>query len=101
MAAASGLSLTLAQVQPFTSRCLRCQSRKRASDSRVISGDHWPDDVGLSDIETRFVYQACGKRGQADRNSYVIGAGACGCFGLAFGLARQLREQQSCDCFGW
>jgi len=24
---------------------------------------HWPDDVRLSDIEGRFVCQACGKRG--------------------------------------
>jgi hypothetical protein len=27
------------------------------------SGDDWPDDVGLSDIEPRFVCQAGGKRG--------------------------------------
>jgi hypothetical protein len=29
----------------------------------AISGDQWPDDVRLSDIEPRFVCQACGKRG--------------------------------------
>jgi hypothetical protein len=25
--------------------------------------DCWPDDVRLSDLESRFVRQACGKRG--------------------------------------
>ena len=28
----------------------------------AISGDQWPDDVGLSDIEQRFTCQACGPR---------------------------------------
>src|SRR5258705_13682487 len=28
-----------------------------------ISGDRWPDDIRLSDLEPRFVCQACGKRG--------------------------------------
>ena len=27
------------------------------------SGDQWPDDVRLSDIEDRFICSACGKRG--------------------------------------
>jgi hypothetical protein len=33
--------------------------------SRLItmSGDRWPDDMRLSDIETRFVCKVCGKRG--------------------------------------
>jgi hypothetical protein len=29
----------------------------------AMSADHWPDDVGLSDIEPRFVCKTCGKRG--------------------------------------
>jgi hypothetical protein len=29
----------------------------------MISGDRWPDDVRLSDLETRFTCQACGRRG--------------------------------------
>ena len=29
----------------------------------VIRSPHWPDDLSLSDIESRFVCQACGKRG--------------------------------------
>ena len=28
----------------------------------AISGDQWPDDVRLSDIETRFTSQACGTK---------------------------------------
>jgi hypothetical protein len=35
----------------------------RCSHSIAISGDRWPDDVRLSDIEARFVCQACGKFG--------------------------------------
>ena len=31
--------------------------------SIAISGDQWPDDLRLSDIEARFVCKACGKRG--------------------------------------
>jgi hypothetical protein len=31
--------------------------------SIAISGDEWPDEVRLSDIEDRFVCKACGKRG--------------------------------------
>ena len=33
------------------------------SHSIAISGDRWPDDVRLSDLESRFVCKACGKRG--------------------------------------
>jgi hypothetical protein len=35
----------------------------RCSHSRAISGDPWPDDVRLSDIEHRFRCTVCGKRG--------------------------------------
>ena len=35
----------------------------RCSHSIAISGDRWPDDVRLSDIEPRFVCTACGKCG--------------------------------------
>jgi hypothetical protein len=35
----------------------------RCSHSIEMSADRWPDDVRLSDIEPRFVCQACGKRG--------------------------------------
>jgi hypothetical protein len=33
------------------------------SHSIEISGDAWADDVRLSDLEPRFVCQACGRRG--------------------------------------
>jgi hypothetical protein len=29
----------------------------------AISGDRWPDDVRLSDLEPRFTCRACGRRG--------------------------------------
>ena len=35
----------------------------RCSHSIAISGDAWPDDARLSDIEKRFTCRACGKRG--------------------------------------
>ena len=35
----------------------------RCSHSIAISGDHWPDDARLSDIEERFTCRVCGKRG--------------------------------------
>jgi hypothetical protein len=33
------------------------------SHSTAISADQWPDHVRLSDLESRFVCKACGKRG--------------------------------------
>jgi hypothetical protein len=33
------------------------------SHSLAISGDRWPDDVRLSDIEDRFTCTVCGKHG--------------------------------------
>jgi hypothetical protein len=35
----------------------------RYSHSMAISGDRWPDDVRLSDLEARFTCQACGTKG--------------------------------------
>ena len=35
----------------------------QCSHSIAISGDAWPDNVRLFDIEPRFVCGACGKRG--------------------------------------
>jgi hypothetical protein len=35
----------------------------QCSHSIGLSADQWADDVRLSDIEPRFVCQACGKRG--------------------------------------
>ena len=36
----------------------------------AISGDAWPDDVRLSDIEPRFVCTACCKRGADARPDF-------------------------------
>jgi len=33
----------------------------RCSHSIAVSGDHWPDDLRLSDIEDRCTCTACGK----------------------------------------
>jgi hypothetical protein len=35
----------------------------RCSHWIAISGDRWPDDARLSDLEPRFTCQACGRRG--------------------------------------
>ena len=52
----------------------------RCSRSIAISGDDWPDDVRLSDIEPRFVCRARGKRGPT-----------CGPIGKALCAAQRLR----------
>jgi hypothetical protein len=35
----------------------------RCSHSIALSGDAWPENVRLSDLEPRFICSACGKRG--------------------------------------
>jgi hypothetical protein len=35
-----------------------------------VSGDRWPDEVRLSDIEPRFTCQACGRRGADVRPNF-------------------------------
>jgi hypothetical protein len=40
------------------------------SHSIAISGDRWPDHVRLSDLETRFVCQVCGKKGTEVRPNF-------------------------------
>jgi len=35
----------------------------RCSHSIALSGDAWPDDIRLSDIEPRFTCKACGHKG--------------------------------------
>jgi hypothetical protein len=42
----------------------------RCSHSTAISGDRWPDDVRLSDLEMRFTCQACGRRGADVRPNF-------------------------------
>ncbi len=42
----------------------------KCSHSVEMMADRWPDDVRLSDIEPRFVCQACGKRGAEVRPNF-------------------------------
>ena len=42
---------------------MRSLDEIRRSHSIAISGDAWPDDARLSDIEERFTCRVCGKRG--------------------------------------
>jgi len=45
----------------------------RCSHCVAASGDRWPDDVRLSDLEPRFVCTACGKRGADVRPDFDWG----------------------------
>lgn len=45
------------------------------SHSVAISGDRWPDDLRLSDIEPRFVRRACGTRGAEVRPDFIYRRG--------------------------
>jgi hypothetical protein len=42
------------------------------SHSVAVKADRWPDDTRLSDIEPRFVCQACGKRGADVRPDFRL-----------------------------
>jgi len=45
-------------------------SDHRCSHSLAISGDKWPDDVRLSDLEPRFRCTVCGRRGADIRPNF-------------------------------
>jgi hypothetical protein len=42
----------------------------RCSHSIALSGDAWPDELRLSDIEARFICSACGMRGTEVRPDF-------------------------------
>ncbi len=42
----------------------------RCSHSTAISGDRWPDDVRLSDLEPKFACQVCGHKGADVRPNF-------------------------------
>jgi hypothetical protein len=42
----------------------------KCSHSQAISGDRWPDQVRLSDLEPLFICQACGRRGADVRSNF-------------------------------
>ena len=55
--------ITLAEMRAANVRGLLIYcSDYRCSHWTAISGDRWPDDVRLSDLESRFTCQACGRR---------------------------------------
>jgi hypothetical protein len=44
----------------------------KCSHSTAITGDRWPDDVRLSDIEPLFTCQVCGQRGADVRTDFPM-----------------------------
>ena len=54
----------------------------RCSHSIAISGDAWPDDAKLSDIEERFTCRVCGKRGADVRPDFNCRRGRAAGFQL-------------------
>jgi hypothetical protein len=50
--------------------CLSIAPTTAAAISIAISGDAWPDDARLSDIEERFTCRVCGKRGADVRSDF-------------------------------
>jgi hypothetical protein len=62
----TGLALGRPKKITFAEMCAMCRSVAPTivcSHSIAISGDRWPDEVRLSDVEVRFICSACGKRG--------------------------------------
>lgn len=45
----------------------------RCGHHDALDAAHWPDDIRLSDIEPRFVCQACGRRGAEVRPDFDRG----------------------------
>jgi hypothetical protein len=62
----------------------------RCSHSIAVSGDSWPDDVGLSDIEPRFVFGVCGKRGADVRPDFQLEPAAASRDGLSLALVAHI-----------
>jgi hypothetical protein len=53
----------------------------RCSHWIALSADRWPDEVRLSDLEPRFVCNACGQRGAEIRPDFDCSAPAKGAMG--------------------
>ena len=63
--------ITLAEMRAAGVRGLLINcSDYHCSHWTAISGDQWPDDVRLSDLEPRFACQACGRRGADVRPNF-------------------------------
>jgi hypothetical protein len=64
--------ITLGEVRDAGVRRLLVYCRDhRCSHSVIISADQWGDEVRLSDLEPRFVCQACGQRGAEIRAHFA------------------------------
>jgi hypothetical protein len=55
------MKITFAEMRDMGVRGLLVYCADPCSHSLAISGDRWPDDLRLSDIEPRFVCGASGK----------------------------------------
>jgi hypothetical protein len=59
--------LTFHEILPSDLKPRRCKglfcAEYHCSHSLAITGDPWPDDVRLSDLEPKFACKACGRRG--------------------------------------
>jgi hypothetical protein len=55
----------------------------RCSHYIAISGDRWPDDIRLSDLEPRFICSACGERAADVRPDFSWNAKLAGGRGLS------------------
>jgi len=63
--------ITLAEMRAAGVRGLLVYcSDYRCSHHIAMSGDRWPDDVRLSDLEPRFTCQACGTKGADARPNF-------------------------------
>ena len=63
--------ITLAEMRDMgVRRLLIYCSDYRCSHLVAMSGDCWPDDMRLFDLEPRFVCSACGKRGADVRPNF-------------------------------
>ena len=49
----------------------------QCSQWTAISGDQWPDDVRLSDLEARFTCLTCGRRGAEVRPDWQSAEAVC------------------------
>ena len=47
-----------------------CSDYKCSHSIELLDADQWPDDLRLSDIEPRFICQACGRRGADVRPNF-------------------------------
>jgi hypothetical protein len=62
--------ITLGEMRAAGVRGLIYCSDYHCSHWTAISGDRWPDDVRLSDLEPKFTCQACGRRGADVRPNF-------------------------------